>query len=109
MMQHEYKTTIEDIGLDIVYDGDIRSFDNKYYKKARCLNRVMLRENYHLKELLFVKEHAKKDVKIPITGAHTLAAWSYNEYYNSKEDFVMELARSEDNLILLGMVQGLYR
>jgi len=40
---------LEDIGLDIVYDGDIRSFDNKYYKKARCLNRVTLRENYPLR------------------------------------------------------------
>ena len=118
---------LEDIGLDIVYDGEVRrvemyeypirhiigfvfagevrSFDNKYYKKARCLNRVMLRENYHLKEFLFVKEHAKKDVKIPITGAYTLADWSYNEYYNSKEDFVMELARSVVRPLILDLVK----
>jgi len=118
---------LEDIGLDIVYDGEVRrvemyeypirhiigfvfagevrSFDNKYYKKARCLNRVMLRENYHLKEFLFVKEHAKKDVKIPITGAYTLADWSYNEYYNSKEDFVMELARSVVRPLILDLVR----
>jgi len=106
---------LEDIGLDIVYDGEVRrvemyeypiryvkgfifagevrSFDNKYYKKARCVTKVALRDNYHLNEFLFVKANARKDVKIPITGPYTLADWSYNEFYNSKEEFVMDMAR----------------
>src|SRR5207245_1153004 len=41
----------------------------------------------------FIKEHAKHEVKVPVTGAYTLADWSYNEYYKSKEDLVMVLAK----------------
>ncbi len=118
---------LEDIGLDIVYDGEVRrvemyeypirhtsgflfagevrSFDNRYYKKARCVSKVMLKEDYHLKEFLFVKEHTNKEIKVPITGAYTLADWSYNEYYSSKEDFVMDLARNVVRPLILDLVK----
>jgi 5-methyltetrahydropteroyltriglutamate--homocysteine methyltransferase len=93
----------EAAGLDVVYDGEarrvemyeypvrriagfrfyghVRSFDNRYYRKAAVVDRVRLIEPFHLEELRFVKSVARKPVKIPITGPYTLADWSFNEYY----------------------------
>jgi 5-methyltetrahydropteroyltriglutamate--homocysteine methyltransferase len=90
-------------GLDVVYDGEarriemyeypvrriagfhfyghVRSFDNRYYRKAAVVDRVHLTEPFHLDELRFVKSLARRPVKIPVTGPYTLADWSFNEYY----------------------------
>jgi len=97
---------LESAGLDYVYDGEqnriemyehpvrnsdgfefygnVRSFDNRYYRKAACVDRVKFRQAYHLDEFKFVKEHAKRPIKVPITGPYTIAEWSFNEYYQQK-------------------------
>ena len=43
------------------------------------------REPYHNDEFSFLKSAAKHDLKIPITGAYTLAVWSYDEHHLPKE------------------------
>jgi 5-methyltetrahydropteroyltriglutamate--homocysteine methyltransferase len=119
----------EKAGLDRVYDGEarriemyehpirqmkgfqflghVRSFDNKYYLKAAVTGEVKLDQPYHLDEFDFVKAHAVKEPKLPITGPYTLADWSYNEYYlgrqtgwkdraarrRAQREFVVEIAR----------------
>jgi 5-methyltetrahydropteroyltriglutamate--homocysteine methyltransferase len=94
---------LEEAGLTVVYDGEqqrtemyawaidhangfeqrgtVRSFDNKYYSKAAVTGPVSLRAPYHNDEFSFLKSVAKADLKIPITGAYTLAVWSYDERY----------------------------
>ncbi|MCK4330244.1 hypothetical protein KAX02_10405 [candidate division WOR-3 bacterium] len=94
---------IEKTGIDLVYDGEqhrvemyeypikrikgfifkghVRSFDNKYYRKASFIGKPELKEFYHVKEFERISSFAKKPLKIPITGAYTLVDWSYNEYY----------------------------
>jgi len=122
---------LESVGLDFVYDGEqnriemyehpvrnsdgfefygnVRSFDNRYYRKAACVDKVRFREAYHLKEFSLVKQHAKRSIKVPITGPYTIAEWSFNEYYQrrrskdtadlqklkseSKRDFVIDVAK----------------
>jgi 5-methyltetrahydropteroyltriglutamate--homocysteine methyltransferase len=122
---------LESAGLDFVYDGEqnriemyehpvrnsdgfefyghVRSFDNRYYRKAACIDKVRFREAYHLKEFKLVKQHAKRSIKVPITGPYTIAEWSFNEYYQrrrskdsgdlrklkseSKRDFVIDVAK----------------
>lgn len=119
----------EHAGLDRVYDGEarriemyeypirqmrgfrflghVRSFDNKYYLKAAATGEVQLERPYHLEEFDFVRQHAKAEPKLPITGPYTLADWSYNEYYLGRQpgwkgrsarraaqrEFVVEIAR----------------
>jgi 5-methyltetrahydropteroyltriglutamate--homocysteine methyltransferase len=102
---------LESAGLDYIYDGEenriemyehpvrnsdgfefyghVRSFDNRYYRKAACVAKVGFREAYHLNEFSVVKRHAKQRVKVPITGPYTIADWSFNEYYQErrKKDF----------------------
>jgi len=87
--------------------GHVRSFDNKYYLKAAVTDEVALDQPYHVEEFDFVRQHARAEPKLPITGPYTLADWSYNEYYLRKQagwkgrsarraaqrEFVIELAK----------------
>lgn len=97
---------LESAGLDYVYDGEenriemyehpvkqsdgfefyghVRSFDDRYYRKAACVRKVGFREPYHLNEFVFAKEHSKRKLKVPITGPYTIAEWSFNEYYQNR-------------------------
>ncbi|MFQ5919965.1 MAG: hypothetical protein ACE5I4_08000 [Thermoplasmata archaeon] len=105
----------ESAGLDIVYDGEqrriemyeyairrmngfefqgtVRSFDNKYYRKAASVDQVGFREAYHRDEFEFVKEHARRPIKVPLTGPYTLADWSFNEHYQHGRRNVPDLKR----------------
>ncbi|MBI4399794.1 hypothetical protein HY570_03510 [Candidatus Micrarchaeota archaeon] len=120
----------ENVGLDYVYNGEqwrtemyegairfingfkfygeVRSFDNKYYLKAACVEKPSLAKPYHTEEFIHVKGVAKRKTKVPITGAYTLADWSFNEHYSlqrandpdvkkarqeNKRDLTLDLAR----------------
>jgi 5-methyltetrahydropteroyltriglutamate--homocysteine methyltransferase len=122
---------LESAGLDYVYDGEanrvemyehairnmegfefyghVRSFDNKYYRRAACTRKVGFRTPYHLKEFTYVKQHARRKIKVPVTGPYTLVEWSFNEFYqkqlsprysnprklklDAKREFVLDIAR----------------
>lgn len=123
----------EKAGLDLVYDGEqyrsemyqypvthskgfefrgtVRSFDNKYYKKAAVVTKPKLATFWHLDEYLHLKKLTGRKIKIPITGAYTIAAWSFDEHYAKKvtglgskssfalsakarRDFVLDVARN---------------
>ncbi|MHB8604640.1 MAG: uroporphyrinogen decarboxylase/cobalamine-independent methonine synthase family protein [Thermoplasmatota archaeon] len=96
----------ESAGLDIVYDGEqrrtemyegaanhvegltyhghVRSFDNKYYRKASLVAAPRLKEPYHIEETKYALGVAKAAVKVPITGPYTLMDWSFDEYYEGR-------------------------
>ena len=98
----------ESAGLDVVYDGEqqrsemyaaavtrangfewrghVRSFDNRYYRKAAVTGPLSLREPWHDDEFGFLHSVAKADLKVPITGAYTIAAWSFDERYEDAVD-----------------------
>jgi 5-methyltetrahydropteroyltriglutamate--homocysteine methyltransferase len=93
----------EKAGLDVVYDGEqqrfemyagavafangfewrgsVRSFDNKYYSKAAVTGPISLREPYHDDEFAFLQSFATAALKVPVTGAYTIADWSFDEVY----------------------------
>ncbi|MCX7758329.1 MAG: hypothetical protein N2169_01750 [bacterium] len=103
---------LENVGLDLVYDGEqhrsemyeypirniegfefkghVRSFDNKYYKKASIVSKPRLKNYYHRKETQEIKSFIKKKLKIPITGPYTLVDWSFNEYYYKIDLFQLQ-------------------
>jgi 5-methyltetrahydropteroyltriglutamate--homocysteine methyltransferase len=94
---------LESVGLDVVYDGEqqrsemyqwavahaqgfewrgsVRAFDNKYYSKAAVTGPIGLREPYHNQEFAFVRDVARAELKVPITGAYTIGDWSFDEHY----------------------------
>jgi len=97
---------LESAGLDIIYDGEqtrvemyedpisdingfkflglVRAFDVMKYRKAACIEEPSFKLPYHLEEFLFLKGKTAHELKVPITGAYTLAEWSYNEFYGEK-------------------------
>ncbi len=96
----------ESSGLDIVFDGEqwrtemyealvkevggfrfvghVRSWDNKYYKKAAVVDELKWKKPIYLSEFLFTKEHTEKTVKVPFTGPYTVTDWSFNEFYQKR-------------------------
>jgi 5-methyltetrahydropteroyltriglutamate--homocysteine methyltransferase len=98
----------ESAGLDVVYDGEqqrsemyawavahtngfewrgsVRAFDNKYYSKAAVTGPISLKEPYHSEEFGYLKDIAKAELKVPITGAYTIADWSFDERYFTDHD-----------------------
>src|SRR5204863_128068 len=99
---------LESAGLDVVYDGEqqrtemyawavahadgfewrgsVRAFDNKYYSKAAVVGPIALRQAYHNDEFSFLLSAAAQDLKVPITGAYTIADWSFDERYFQDHD-----------------------
>jgi 5-methyltetrahydropteroyltriglutamate--homocysteine methyltransferase len=94
---------LEQAGLDVVWDGEqrrtemydhvirhargfeargtVRSFDNKYYDKAACVEPPSIDAAYDVDEYRFVAAHTDREPKAPFTGAYTLVDWSYDEHY----------------------------
>jgi 5-methyltetrahydropteroyltriglutamate--homocysteine methyltransferase len=99
---------LERVGLDVVYDGEqqrsemyqwavahaggfewrgsVRAFDDKYYSKAAVTGPISLQEPYHNEEFEFLNGVARAELKVPITGAYTIADWSFDEYYLTEAD-----------------------
>lgn len=117
---------MEKAGLDLVWDGEqqrvemyeyavkhmqgfdfsghVRSFDNKYYKKASCIDVPKIAKPYHLDEYKQIAQFAHKSVKIPITGAYTIVDWSYDEHFIStvvpgKEDVQASKKQARRNFL----------
>ena len=118
----------ERAGLDILYDGEqdrpemyqdavekiggfeprgrLRAFDNKSFLKSAVVRRPAYNGAWYDSEFLRVRGETSKDVKVPITGAYTIADWSFDEYYRkgrlaggleaspaeAKRAFVLDLA-----------------
>ena len=100
----------ESAGLDVVYDGEqqrtemydwavshsngferrgsVRAFDNKYYSKAAVVGPVSLRLPFHNAEFSYLVSVAEAELKIPVTGAYTIADWSFDERNRTPEDLL---------------------
>jgi 5-methyltetrahydropteroyltriglutamate--homocysteine methyltransferase len=98
----------ESAGLDVIYDGEqqrsemyawavahtngfdwrgsVRAFDNKYYSKAAVTGPISLQEPYHNDEFSFLNGVARSVLKVPITGAYTIADWTFDERYFKDQD-----------------------
>jgi 5-methyltetrahydropteroyltriglutamate--homocysteine methyltransferase len=103
---------LETAGLDTVYDGEqqrtemydwtvshslgferrgsVRAFDNKYYTKAAATGPVSLREPFHNEEFAYIRSVAQAQLKVPATGAYTIADWSFDEHYQRDGDLARD-------------------
>ncbi len=100
----------ESAGLDVVYDGEqqrtemydwavshsngferrgsVRAFDNKYYSKAAVVGPISLRTPFHNAEFSYLTSVAEAELKIPVTGAYTIADWSFDERSTNGENLL---------------------
>jgi 5-methyltetrahydropteroyltriglutamate--homocysteine methyltransferase len=64
--------------------GHVQSFDYKYFNKAVAESKIHRKHPIYLQEFLDVKENAKGQIKVPITGPYTLVDWSFSGHYSGK-------------------------
>lgn len=133
----------ESAGLDVVWDGEqkrvemyeyplnyvgnfkflgaVKVWDAEFYKKGAFTGPPQLVKLYHLDEFLFVKSKTGRLTKVPLTGAYTLADWSFDEYYltrylmlddplearrKAKLDMVIDIARMVIRPNILALVEA---
>jgi len=83
MAEHPYRSVV---GAEFV--GHVRSFDNKYFRKAAVRAAPALQAPYHTEEFQFVSTvegGVAASLKVPVTGPYTLAEWAYNDYYLAQQ------------------------
>ncbi|MBI2165274.1 MAG: methionine synthase [Chloroflexi bacterium] len=106
----------EEIGMDILVDGEmyrgdmvtyfsenmegwaisglVRSYGNRYYRKPVATGPVRRKGPITLEWWRYTQGLTKKPVKGMLTGPYTMADWSFNEHYPTREAFVLDLARA---------------
>lgn len=106
----------EEIGIDILVDGEmyrgdmvaffadrmdgfeiaglVRSYGNRYYPKPAVVAPVGRRGPLTVEWFTFAQGLTSRPVKGMLTGPYTIAEWSFNEYYPTRRELVLELARA---------------
>ena len=106
----------EELGIDILVDGEmdrgdmvayfaehmegwaisglVRSYGNRYYRKPIAVGPVGRADSITVDWWKYSQSLTDRPVKGMLTGPYTIADWSFNEYYPTREAFVMELARA---------------
>ena len=104
----------EEIGLDILVDGEmargdmvayfgehlpgmelgglVRSYGNRYYHKPVLKDEVRWQEPITLELWQYAQSLTDKPVKGMLTGPYTIVEWSFDEYYPSRRDAVLAVA-----------------
>lgn len=106
----------EEVGIDILVDGEmyrgdmvaffadqmdgfeiaglVRSYGNRYYPKPAVTAPVGRRGPLTVAWFTYAQGLTAKPVKGMLTGPYTIAEWSFNEYYPTRRELVLELARA---------------
>ncbi len=106
----------EELGMDLLVDGEmyrgdmvtyfseemegfeisglVRSYGNRYYRKPIAVKPVGRKSDITVGWWKYAQGLTSKPVKGMLTGPYTIVDWSFNEYYPSREAFVMDVARA---------------
>ncbi|MGH7681096.1 MAG: methionine synthase [Candidatus Eiseniibacteriota bacterium] len=106
----------EEIGLDILVDGElyrgdmttyfaelmpgyeishpVRSYGNRYYRKPVAVGPIRRKKPLTVEWWKFAQSQTKKPIKGMLTGPYTMMDWSFNEHYPSREAMAMDLAEA---------------
>jgi 5-methyltetrahydropteroyltriglutamate--homocysteine methyltransferase len=112
----EWMTVQEEIGLDVLVDGEmyrgdmaayfgenldgfktsglVRSYGNRYYRKPIIVGEVQWRGPITVEWWKFAQGLTKKPVKGMVTGPYTMMDWSFNEHYPSRRDACIAMAKA---------------
>ena len=78
-------------GLDI--GGLVRSYGNRFYRKPIATGPIGRDKPITVGWWEYAQSLTEKPVKGMLTGPYTICDWSFNEYYDSRRDFVLDLAK----------------
>jgi 5-methyltetrahydropteroyltriglutamate--homocysteine methyltransferase len=110
----EWITVQEEIGLDILVDGEmyrgdmvayfadlldgysegglVRSYGNRYYHKPVISGKLARPKPMTVEWFQYAQSLTDKPVKGMLTGPYTMLDWSYNEAYPTRRDAALALA-----------------
>ncbi|MEM3897234.1 MAG: methionine synthase [Nitrososphaerota archaeon] len=106
-----------DAGIDILADGEqrredmavffaeeldgfeisepVRIFDNVYFRKPVIAGRIGWRREMLVEDWKYASSiSAGKPVKVTITGPYTMYSWSFDKFYGSMRNAILDLAES---------------
>ncbi len=78
-------------GLEI--GGLVRSYGNRYYRKPIATSAVVRDKPITVEWWAYAQSLTRKPVKGMLTGPYTICDWSFNEHYDTRRDFVLDLAK----------------
>ena len=78
-------------GLEI--GGLVRSYGNRYYRKPIATGPVGRDKAVTVEWWEYAQSLTDKPVKGMLTGPYTICDWSFNEHYDTRRDFVLDLAK----------------
>ena len=112
----EWVALQEEVGLDVFVDGEmyrgdmttyfarnlegfkisglVRSYGNRYYRKPIIIGEVRWRRPITVEWWKFTQGLTRKPVKGVVTGPYTMMDWSFNEYYQSRREACLSLAKA---------------
>ena len=112
----EWMELQEKVGLDVLVDGElyqgdmvtyfannldgfkisglVRSYGNRYYRKPIITGEVKWQGPITVDWWRFTQGLTSKPVKGMITGPYTMMDWSFNEYYPSRREACLALAKA---------------
>ncbi len=80
--------------------GPVRVWGNNFFRKPAVVSKLTYVKPIIVDEFLFARKWTSRQIiKVTITGPYTLADWSFNEYYHTKEELAFELAAIINNEI----------
>jgi 5-methyltetrahydropteroyltriglutamate--homocysteine methyltransferase len=104
----------EDIGLDLLVDGEmyrgdmttyfaenlegfrisglVRSYGNRYYRKPVVTGEVRWIRPVTVEWFRYASGQTRRPVKAILTGPYTLMDWAFDEHYGSRESLALALA-----------------
>lgn len=104
------------LGLDILVDGEqdrgdmvtvfaermegfemsglVRSYGNRYYRKPIAVGPVGRSGPLTVDMWRYAQSLTDRPVKGMVTGPYTIAEWSFNSYYPTRRELVLEIARA---------------
>ncbi len=106
----------EDIGLDVLVDGEmyrgdmatyfaenlegciisglVRSYGNRYYRKPIVVGELIWRAPITVDWFRFAQSLTDRPVKGMLTGPYTMMDWSFNEHYHNRRDTAIAFAQA---------------
>ncbi len=73
--------------------GHVRSYGNRFYHKPILTGEVEWVQPITVEWFRFAQSLTKKPVKGMLTGPYTIMDWSFNEFYDSRREATLALAR----------------
>ena len=74
--------------------GMVRSYGNRYYRKPIAVGPVGRNSEITVDWWRYSQGLTDRPVKGMLTGPYTIVDWSFNEYYPSREAFVLDVAKA---------------